>query len=135
LTWKFLKKEDGNSDDIISNKHRFSSAVYIPQKNYHFRTPKQNQIIKNTIIGGKSGIELSGADDNFVNQNKISGSDRGISLVKDSFYGAAVAPKNNIISQNVIYNINYGIYISLSPNNVISNNNITNYTIADIFRE
>jgi parallel beta-helix repeat protein len=109
--------------------------IYLYGGGTDFSTSKQNQIIKNTVIGGKSGIELSGADDNFVNQNTISGSERGISLVNDSFYGATVAPKNNIISQNVIYNINYGIYISSSANNVINNNNITNYTIADIFRE
>ncbi|PWB52284.1 MAG: hypothetical protein C3F06_08775 [Candidatus Methanoperedenaceae archaeon] len=109
------------------------AGIYLYGGGSDTSTPNHNQVIKNTIIGGKSGIELSGADDNFVTENIISGSDRGISLVKDSFYGANVAPKNNIISKNVIYNINYGIYISSSPNNVVTNNVINNYKITDIF--
>jgi parallel beta-helix repeat protein len=121
----YIEFKEGNAINIAS--------IYLYGGGTAFSTPKHNQMIKNTIIGGKSGIELSGADDNLVTENIISGSDRGISLVKDSFYGADVAPKNNIISQNVIDNINYGIYISSSPDNVISNNIITNYRIADIF--
>jgi parallel beta-helix repeat protein len=109
------------------------AGIYLYGGGTAFSTPKNNQIIKNTIIGGKSGIELSGSDNNFVSENRISGSDRGISLVKDSFYGADVSPKNNKIYQNVIDNINYGIYISPSSNNVISNNSITNYRVANIF--
>ena len=109
------------------------AGIYLYGGGTAFSTPKNNKILRNTIIGGKSGIELSGSDNNLVTGNIISGSDRGISLVKDSFYGADVAPKNNKISQNVIDNINYGIYISPSTNNVISNNNITNYKIVNIF--
>lgn len=123
----YIEFKEGNITNI--------AGIYLYGGGTDFSTPKHNQIAGNTIIGGRSGIELSGADDNSVTGNIISGSDRGISLVKDSFYGADVAPKNNIISQNEIYNINYGIYISLSPNNIISNNNITNYRIADIYWE
>ncbi len=110
------------------------AGIYLYGGGSDSSTPKGNQIINNTIIGGKSGIELSGADDNSVTENMISGSERGISLVKDSFYGADVAPKNNIISQNVIDNVNYGIYISPSSNNAITNNVINNYKITDIYR-
>ncbi len=110
------------------------AGIYLYGDGTDSSTPKGNQIIKNTIVGGNSGIELSGADDNSVTENMVSGSDRGISLVKDSFYGADAAPKNNKISQNVIYNINYGIYTSSSSNNVITNNVINNYKIIDIFR-
>jgi hypothetical protein len=109
------------------------AGIYLYGGGTDSSTPKGNIIFKNKIIGGKSGIELSGSDGNLVNENIISGSEKGISLVKDSFYGADAAPKNNKIAQNVIDNVNYGIYVSSSPNNLMINNIINNYKIIDVF--
>lgn len=129
------------SNNIIENNHiEFKpgratniAGVYLYGGGSAFSTPKNNQIVNNTIIGGTAGIELSGANDNTVDGNTISGSVRGINLVRDSFYGSDVAPENNTVTNNTIDNTDYGIYIESSPNNFVNNNDITNARIANTF--
>jgi len=64
--------------------------------------PHGNQITGNTLIGGRSGIEISCADNNNIYGNTISNSLKSISLLKNTQYGDDIAPKNNIVSRNII---------------------------------
>lgn len=98
-----------------------------------FAWPKGNKIRNNTIKGGRVGIEMSGAKDNTITGNKISGCKIGINVVNKTIYGDTLPCIGNVITDNIIDNIDYGIYIKASPNNTIKNNPITNYRIKDIY--
>lgn len=105
--------------------------IYLYGDTSQYSTPQYNTIRNNILKGGKYGIVLSGADNNNIYGNNISGMQYGIGLVKDTIYGANDAPKNNYVWNNNIYNVDYGIYLSNSPNNAISNNIISSW-IKDI---
>ncbi len=123
-----------NYIEFKSGKVSNIAAIYL-YGDGGFSTPKNNKINNNTIVGGKVGIELSGSENNDILNNNISNTLKGISLVKTSSsgYGSSISPKNNTVSNNIITNIDYGIYTKSSPTNNISNNIITNYKIKDIY--
>jgi len=123
-----------NYIEFKSGKVQNIAAIYL-YGDGGFSTPKGNKINNNTIVGGKVGIELSGSDNNEVIGNNISNTSKGISLVKtsSSTYGSSISPKNNTVSDNIIDNIDYGIYTKSSPDNNINNNHITNYRIKNIY--
>ena len=103
------------------------AGIYLYGDLATYSTPKYNTIRNNRIIGGKYGIVLSGADNNNIYGNTLSGMQYGIGLVKDTIYGANDAPKHNYVWNNNIFDVDYGIFISNSPNNALKSNTIISW--------
>ena len=98
------------NDNIISGNYiewrdgsvTQEAAIYLYGDTTDFNIPKRNQIINNTIVNGKCGIELSNANDNIITGNTISNCTRGIALIRNSIYGADILPVNNTVSGNTL---------------------------------
>jgi parallel beta-helix repeat protein len=126
---------EGNYIEWLPGKTAHEASIYLYGKGTDFKVPKRNKIMSNTIINGKSGIELSDAQDTIITGNTIRGASRGIALVKNSLYGDDIAPMNNTVTGNTIYIsnpanaiINEGAGNIVAPNYI---NPVTNFDLTD----
>lgn len=83
-----------------------------------------NTIANNTLIGGS--ITIIGSH-NSVTQNKISGTEEAIHILKT--FDAGTQPRNNSVSKNNVMNNGMGLLVETS-NNEITENIIANNTIG-----
>lgn len=124
ITTKNNTIED-NYIEWISGQQSQEAGIYMYGKGGS-SVPTGNKIIGNTIKGGNCGIKLSNADNNRIEENTIKNAVRGIALVRDSIYGADIAPNGNTVSRNtiVVSNLQNGIINEgqniITPDNVIT---------------
>jgi large repetitive protein len=114
-----LFMRDGSSFNTVA-RNRFSSAEGVVS----LRGADHNRVVGNTFVGPLEGpsIDLSNADDNLIERNRMPALFGGIGLISGS--DRNTVSDNVITPQVAVFNFSIGVLVSDSSQNVLLRNTV-----------